>query len=522
MAIQIPTPKRGGAYENPETVVVSQAAPYTDAINSFANAFVTASEGLVKIRNEKLKKTLAEQAKLAKDVYIDPTKFLERFEKAGATEQEYDIVNKLFDENAQLQIDIEAGSYTKEDYKDLMAQKNKTLTKLNQMVGFAGESTAFKAKWAEDFREQARTMSNQGHASAVGNEDYIAAANIFSGVTTVDKPGNVEIFFKEGSDTQMVRITGGDLTEAYEVPLASFLSNQLPTVPKYDDEIIESLKNNNILDNNGRLTKYAKNMTERQYFAAVNNLVATKIEGFSENISQANSLGLEVFGLKDPFTLSMQDGVPGTELSPEDQKKLTAAGEAYTLTIIPKHVYEPEGPSAKELARRNKAAREKANQDAFKELIDEKLTTIGLTTTPTGQFTGTVNPLSKDGEINAAFERGLSGLGYQVEERIPGKDEDEYIGIRIKPQAGTAGNGIDVLNNQIASVFIYNLMLAEGYSVRDAKDFAYRSIPTLGPQEGDLEDGKRWDDKLKKWVEVKPGDESVTDEGQKYNQYARK
>ena len=59
MAIPIPSPKRGGAYENPETVVVSQAAPYVNAINSFANAFVTASEGLVKIKNEKLKKNIS-------------------------------------------------------------------------------------------------------------------------------------------------------------------------------------------------------------------------------------------------------------------------------------------------------------------------------------------------------------------------------------------------------------------------------------------------------------------------------
>ncbi len=514
MAIPIPSPKRGGAYENPETVVVSQAAPYVNAINSFANAFVTASEGLVKIKNEKLKKTLAEQAKLAKDVYIDPAKFLQRFEKAGATEQEYDIVNKLFDENAQLQLDIEAGSYTKENYKDLMSQKNQTLTKLNQMIGFAGEGTKFKAKWAEDFREQVRTMSNQGYASVAGNEDYIAAANVFAGVTSAEKPGNVEIFFQEGTDAQMVRITGGDLSEAYEMPLASFLSNQLPTVPKYDDEIIESLKNNNILDNNGRLTKYAKNMTEKQYFATVNNLVATKIEGFSEDINQANSLGLEVFGLNNPFTLSMQDGVPGTELSPEDQKTLTAAGEAYTLTIIPKHVYEPDGPSAKELARSNKAAIQKANQDAFKELIDEKITTLGLGTVSTGQFTGTVNPLDKDGTINSEFEKGLAGIGYQVEERIPGKLEDEYVGIRIRPQAGTAGNQIDILDNQIASVFIYNLMLAEGYSVRDAKDFAYRTTVVSPTRvEGDgisgaLYNKNKLDPRTKN---IKPGDPAFYD-----------
>ena len=66
------------------------------------------------------------------------------------------------DDNAKLQLDIEAGLYSQSDYRSLMASKNKTISELSQLVGLAESEKTSSASWVENAEDRVNNLTNQG------------------------------------------------------------------------------------------------------------------------------------------------------------------------------------------------------------------------------------------------------------------------------------------------------------------------------------------------------------------------
>ncbi len=475
-------------YRSPETVVISEAGPAVKILDSFSNNFVKAASNIVKINNEKVKKTRAEQAALVKSIYIDPEKFLERLQKAGAEEQEYKLFNDLLDKNANMQLKIEAGLFDKSDYKYLMSEKNKTLTQLNSMVGLAADGTAKSVKYKENYLDNSKNLSRQGFQSALDN-DYISAMNIYSGTN----PTNAfETYFQ--GDTQMIKFSGKEFEKGeYIIPLKSLLAYEPMMVPEFNKEVTD-LATGRLLEEDGSLTKVAKGMTEDDYLGEWSDIINTVTKGYAGNLSQIKSFALEVIGMEqdDIFSLDINTGIPGTEISDEALLKTmqTANKWAQDTMLIPKHIYEPPKPKELTPTQIKDFKKQKDFNAAVKSWEDKFIRTMKefeSAFNPEGKvMTGVLNifndVIDEDGkpaqELRPEFVRALSFLdGITV--KSTNQDEARISG------GGLTGD-FTVIQGQPISIFVENLhrnIFGQNKSLYDtesAEKFAYQFDPKKG------------------------------------------
>tara|TARA_A200000113_G_scaffold225366_2_gene245987 strand:- start:3051 stop:4523 length:1473 start_codon:yes stop_codon:yes gene_type:complete len=481
-------------YRSPETVVVSEAGPAVKILDSFSNNFVKAASNIVKINNEKVKKTRAEQAALVKSIYIDPEKFLERLQKAGAEEQEYKLFNDLLDKNANMQLKIEAGLFDKSDYKYLMSEKNKTLTQLNSMVGLAADGTAKSVKYKENYLDNSKNLSRQGFQSALDN-DYISAMNIYSGTN----PTNAfETYFQ--GDTQMIKFSGKEFEKGeYTIPLKSLLAYEPMMVPEFNKEVTD-LATGRLLEKDGSLTKVAKGMTEEDYLGEWSDIINTVTKGYAGNLPQIKSFALEVIGMEqdDIFSLDINTRIPGTEISDEALLKTmqTANKWAKDTMLIPKHIYEPpkpDEPSASDKAYTRNLEKLSEDSNTWQTTFGEKkgLFNIGKNKEG-GVFVGKVkifkdapdpeNPNKTIRVLDENFIRALNniGPGYSVKS-TPGD-----AGIEAIIQGGTSGGTLSIVDgdnaiNFIEKLFNYEFKNYKGYKTQMAKDYAQQFINAYKP-----------------------------------------
>lgn len=468
-------------YRSPETVVVSEAGPAVKILDSFSNNFVKAASNIVKINNEKVKRTRAEQAALAKSIYIDPEKFLERLQKAGAEEEEYKLFNDLLDKNANMQLKIEAGFFNKGDYKYLMGEKNKTLTQLNSMVGLAADGTTKSVAYKENYLDNSKNLSRQGFQSALDN-DYISAMNIYSGVKQPAK--DFETYFQ--GDTQMIKFYGEEFEkDEYTIPLKSLLAYEPIMVPEFNKEVT-NLAIGRLIEEDGSLTKVAKGMTEENYLGEWGDIINTVVKGYAGNLPQIKSLALEVIGMErdDIFSLDINTGVPGTEISDEALLKTMAAANKWAedTMLIPKHIYEPPQPKEltptqiKEIKTQNLFdSNVKDWEDKFKRTMDKFKSAFN----PAGVMTGELDIFEEvpgeDGEIiqelRPNFVRALSDLnGITIKTINPGE---------ARISGGGLKGDFTITEGQPINVFVENLHKNiwgqnKLYDAKTASEFAYQ------------------------------------------------
>ena len=258
-------------YRSPETVVVSEAAPIVNTINSLAGTFLKTSANIKAIQDEKVKQARDFNQRLIKDITIDPTAFYKALGENNANRALFDQVNNLMDENAKLQLDIEAGLYSQSDYRSLMASKNKTIAELSQLVGLAESEKTSSAAWVENAEDRVNNLTNQGGDSLVGNTDYVNAKNIFSKMSK----GSVERIFKD--NVMYYKIEGEGLDKPYEIPATGFLSKQLFKVPKFDKEWANLLEQAGLVKN-GTKTDLFKNLSQEQFKTKIAELIEVKTE----------------------------------------------------------------------------------------------------------------------------------------------------------------------------------------------------------------------------------------------------
>ena len=314
-------------YRSPETVVISEAAATVNTINSLADTFVKTSGRIKAIKDEKVKKSLEANARLVKDITIDPTAFYKALGDKNADRAYFDQLNNLMDQNAKLQLDIEGGMYSQSDYRDLMAKKNSTISELSQMVGVASSEKTANAAWIENYGKLVDNATNEGGISLVGSEDYIAARNIFAGLKKPGGPkGKVKRVFK--NNILFYEISGEGLDKPYETPATGFLSNELYRVPNLTKEWKNILEQSG-LTKGGAPTEYFKSLSEKDYNAKIAQLISTKVKGFVKDRRTMNSAFVEILGGEAAF--EQYDGseegtegrLPGSQVSNADTTKFT-------------------------------------------------------------------------------------------------------------------------------------------------------------------------------------------------------
>lgn len=445
-------------YRSPETVVVSEAAPIVNTINSLAGTFLKTSANIKAIQDEKVKQAKDFNQRLIKDITIDPTAFYKALGENNANRALFDQVNNLMDENAKLQLDIEAGLYSQSDYRSLMASKNKTISELSQLVGLAESEKTSLTAWVENAEDRVNNLTNQGGDSLVGNTDYVNAKNIFSKMSK----GSVERVFKD--NIMYYKIEGEGLDKPYEIPATGFLSKQLFKVPNFDKEWANILEQAGLVKN-GTKTDLFKNLSQEQFETKIAELIEVKTEGAIRNRQVANSMYIEIFGGEKPFEQyggGDKNHYVGSTISNADADKFETAMTEYVMNITPS--WEAKAPKdPKQLPKWMKDAKNLEDQKtAWQDRLEQRVTTLGLGINKEGEvFTGEIKPFNAEGNIRPEFEKALSGLGYSIEKKINqdlDSNDPKAIAVEIS-MPGISGNKVRIFQDQIAQDFIYNLAL---------------------------------------------------------------
>tara|TARA_R110000803_G_scaffold118397_1_gene186770 strand:- start:155 stop:1645 length:1491 start_codon:yes stop_codon:yes gene_type:complete len=482
-------------YRSPETVVISEAAATVNTINSLADTFVKTSGRIKAIKDEKVKKSLEANARLVKDITIDPTAFYKALGDKNADRAYFDQLNNLMDQNAKLQLDIEGGVYSQSDYRDLMAKKNSTMSELSQMVGVASSEKTANAAWIENYGKLVDNATNEGGISLVGSENYIAARNIFAGLKKPGGPkGKVKRVFK--NNILFYEISGEGLDKPYETPATGFLSNELYRVPNLTKEWKNILEQSG-LTKGGAPTEYFKSLSEKDYNAKIAQLISTKVKGFVKDRRTMNSAFVEILGGEAAF--EQYDGseegtegrLPGSQVSNADTTKFTEYLTSWAANNTPQYT-KPKPPTIS--AADKKLARDrikyKTDSNIWKETFEEKKSLFGFGKNPKGgAYTGSIDMFKdtqekdEDGNLVNVLEpnfiKALSeiGPGYRVVSTTGGSGGTEVTVSRTNNKGGTvtfvegstAQNFIDKLYN-------YEFEGDEGYGPDQAKTFANQFI----------------------------------------------
>ncbi len=468
-------------YRSPETVVVSEATPIVNTINSLAGTFLKTSANIKAIQDEKVKQARDFNQRLIKDITIDPTAFYKALGEKNANRALFDQVNNLMDENAKLQLDIEAGLYSQADYRNLMASKNKTIAELSQLVGLAESEKTSSTAWVENAEDRVNNLTNQGGDSLIGNTEYINAKNIFSKMSK----GSVERIFKD--NIMYYKIQGEGLDKPYEIPAAGFLSKQLFKVPKFDKEWANLLEQAGLVKN-GAKTELFKNISLRQFEATIADLVKVKTEGAIRNRQVANSMYVEIFGGDKPFEQyggGDKNHYAGSTISNADADKLKKAMSEYIVNITP--AWEDKAPKELTPTQIEKIATKELFDNNVKEWEDKFKRTMNKFKSafnPAGIMTGELDIFeevpSEDGEtiqeLRPEFVRALSDLnGITIRTINPGE---------ARISGGGLKGDFTITEGQPISVFVENLhkniwSQNKLYDRKSAGKFAYQFKPPL-------------------------------------------
>jgi len=471
-------------YRSPETVVVSEAAQIVDAIDSLSSTFLKTAGNIKAIKDKKVKQAQEFNQRLIRDISIDPTTFYKALGESNANRALFDQVNKLMDDNAKLQLDIEAGLYSQSDYRGLMASKNKTIAELSQLVGLAeGEKTS-KISWIENAEDRINNLTNQGGDSLVGNTEYINAKNIFSEMSK----GSVKRIFK--GNVMYYEIQGEGLDKPYEIPAAGFLSKQLFKVPNFDKEYKNMLIQKGILTSTGAKTEYFKNMSAAEFERDIGEIIDAKVLGAIKDRRVANSMYVEIFGGEKPFEQyggGDENHYAGSTISNADAERLREAMFKYAMNITPK--WQAKAPKELTPTQIKDLKKQKDFNNVVKSWEDKFIRTMG-------EFEGAFNPEGNviTGELNI-FNEVTGDDGKPTQELRP-----EFIralsfldGITVKStnqdEARISGGGLTgdftVIQGQPISVFVENLhrnIFGQNKSLYDpesAEKFAYQFKPVL-------------------------------------------
>jgi hypothetical protein len=472
-------------YRSPETVVVSEAAPIVNTINSLAGTFLKTSANIKAIQDEKVKQARDFNQRLIKDITIDPTAFYKALGENNANRALFDQVNNLMDENAKLQLDIEAGLYSQSDYRGLMASKNKTISELSQLVGLAESEKTSSTAWVENAEDRVNNLTNQGGDSLVGNTDYVNAKNIFSKMSK----GSVERIFKD--NIMYYKIEGEGLDKPYEIPATGFLSKQLFKVPNFDKEWANILEQAGLVKN-GTKTDLFKNLSQEQFETKIAELIEVKTKGAIRNRQVANSMYVEIFGGDKPFEQyggGDENHYTGSAISNTDADKFKTAMTKYVMSITPS--WEAKAPKELTPTQIKDLKTQKDFNNVVKSWEDKFIRTMG-------EFEGAFNPEGNviTGELNI-FNEVTGDDGKPAQELRP-----EFIralsfldGITVKStnqdEARISGGGLKgdftVIQGQPISVFVENLhrnIFGQNKSLYDpesAEKFAYQfKLPLPG------------------------------------------
>lgn len=470
-------------YRSPETVVVSEAAPIVNTINSLAGTFLKTSANIKAIQDEKVKQAKDFNQRLIKDITIDPTAFYKALGENNANRALFDQVNNLMDENAKLQLDIEAGLYSQSDYRSLMASKNKTISELSQLVGLAESEKTSSTAWVENGEDRVNNLTNQGGDSLVGNTDYVNAKNIFSKMSK----GSVERVFKD--NIMYYKIEGEGLDKPYEIPATGFLSKQLFKVPNFDKEWANILEQAGLVKN-GTKTDLFKNLSQEQFETKIAELIEVKTEGAIRDRRVANSMYIEIFGGGKPFEQyggGDKNHYAGSTISNADADKLKKAMAEYVVNITP--AWEAKAPKELTPTQIKDFKKQKDFNDAVKSWEDKFIRTMGefeSAFNPEGEvMTGELNifndVIDEDGkpaqELRPEFVRALSFLNGMT---IKSVNKDE-----VKISGGGITGDFTVIQGQPISIFVENLhknIFGQNKSLYDpesAEKFAYQFKPPL-------------------------------------------
>ncbi len=468
-------------YRSPETVVVSEAAPIVNTINSLASTFLKTSANIKAIKDEKVKQARNFNQRLIKDISIDPTAFYKALGENNANRALFDQVNNLMDDNARLQLNIEAGLYSQSDYRGLMASKNKTISELSQLVGLAESEKTSSTAWVENAEDRVNNLTNQGGDSLVGNTDYVNAKNIFSKMSK----GSVERVFKD--NIMYYKIQGEGLDKPYEIPAAGFLSKQLFKVPNFDKEWANILEQSGLVKN-GTKTDLFKNLSQKEFKTKIAELVEVKVEGAIKDRRVTNSMYVEIFGGGEPFEQyggGDENHYRGSAISNANADEFKTAMTEYVMNITPAW----ETKAAKELSDVDVRAIKTQNlfdnnvkkwEDKFKRTINKFKSAFNPAGVMTGQLDIFEKVQNEDGEtveeLRPDFVEALSYLnGMTIKSINPGE---------AKISGGGLKGDFTITQNLPISVFVENLhdniwSQNKLYDANTASDFAYQFKPPL-------------------------------------------
>ena len=128
----------------------------------------------------------------------------------------------------------------------------------------------------------------------MGNEDYIAARNIFAGLKKPGGPkGEIKRVFK--NNILFYEISGEGLDKTYTAPAVGFLSNELYKVPNLTKEWKNILEQSG-LTKGGALTEYFKSLSEEQLNIKLAQLIDVKVKNLVKDRRATNSIFVEILG----------------------------------------------------------------------------------------------------------------------------------------------------------------------------------------------------------------------------------
>ena len=486
-------------YESPETVVISEAGPMVEAFKAFGDTVSTGIKRIGELRNKEAIANKKRQADLAKLAYVDSEAIFKRLQenKAGIALQNQALT--LLNENA---------AYSASDAVDANQQKALTVKKLNGLIGYAADSELFKTNWIENQPSNIAGITEQGGKSGL-NKQYWDAANIFSGV----EEGDVEISF-DNNGLMFYSITGAGLEKPYKTPALDFLSRSLPEVPMWNDSVKQGLVQLNLIDEStGKLTTYARKLSQEEYNKQSRGAVVAAISGYAKSsMQEVNSLGVEVFGNKDTYMEGRATGaidsytyngvkykLTNDEFNrsvigmPEQEDILNKALEFSFANVIPPHYgIDPKPPSESDKKEYNKKISYKKRSEFWKDKFEKNKGLFGMGTAR-GSLSETIkifNEVEVDGkdkdkngnfikikklELRPQFQKALNeiGPGYGIS-KVPGGGEGEVV---IK--GGSSGGELSILEGEPYQTFIdklynYEFSKYEGsaYDREDATRFA--------------------------------------------------
>tara|TARA_B100001057_G_scaffold447100_1_gene486315 strand:+ start:1097 stop:2602 length:1506 start_codon:yes stop_codon:yes gene_type:complete len=500
-----------GAYENPITVVDNQSGQiWANTISNVAKA-TTNYIDFTRQKNDERAKKIQEQLNWAAEYASkNQEQVYTNLRKLGAdsiySEEADNVLNLVTEYRIAMQ-----NASTKEELKIAQERFGKAQKRLQQLYGVIEMDEKSKIFYGEEFDPATAGMQGGMSKSKPGTADWVAAQNVNNGFAK----GQKEVYWDDETGAYKMKFSGENIEGVIDKDARLLFGYDPGRVPGIDSMIYATYQKAGYLDKNNQLTdsamsnyKFTKlsdnGKYETLYTATAANRIAQNTTSQFE--SQARSFFTVPEDAENVWAIIGKESnkqFSASELlqqGSEMQTEFVKAYAEYASKLIPNYkennTYQTKAVSGKGGKGGSGEAKALANAEAFVVQFSENLDSFGMARNKDGTIFGKV-----EFDNISTVNKGLAGLGYSlVDDGIFQDDDGNITEIKIKKNFAKGTESFTVNAGDEPYVFFQNLLEAEGVGKALAQQIAKNLLYTGRLQR----------------------DESVTDEGQKYNQYERK